>query len=171
MVLSILDFERSRNHRQGYDFLTRERDFMRWFPVAFLANGVFLVTLAGFEPTTLRYESSHLTTSPLYHSHGSGNEGFLDSSFKFACTPYVNWFYTHDLLKNDQEFDLLRPFWLCLKLIMPWRHSQIQLLALVWHFFINMAHSNQFFAILFCLLLIFLRVPALVKFSKAPLKS
>ena len=37
----ILDFELSRNQRQGSGFVSREVEFMRWFPVAFLANGVF----------------------------------------------------------------------------------------------------------------------------------
>ena len=30
---------------------SREVDLVRWFPVAFLASGVFMVTLAGFELT------------------------------------------------------------------------------------------------------------------------
>ena len=33
-------------------FFSREIDFMRYFPVAFLANGIFIVTHAGFELTT-----------------------------------------------------------------------------------------------------------------------
>ena len=41
----ILDFKRSRNQRQGFEFL-REVEFMRWFPVAFLTHGVFIVTRA-----------------------------------------------------------------------------------------------------------------------------
>ena len=51
MQLRILDFERSRKHRHCSEFF-REVDFTKWFPVAFLANGVFTVTRVGFELTT-----------------------------------------------------------------------------------------------------------------------
>ena len=40
---------------------------MRWFPVAFLTNGDFIVTRAGFEPTTSTLGVSlpiHYTTTP-----------------------------------------------------------------------------------------------------------
>ena len=38
----ILSFERSRNQRRGAEFFLGKVDFMRWFPVAFLTNGVLL---------------------------------------------------------------------------------------------------------------------------------
>ena len=47
----ILDFKLSRNQIHGSEFSTGEVDFARWFPVAFLINGVF-VTRGGFELTT-----------------------------------------------------------------------------------------------------------------------
>ena len=46
----------------------QEREFKRWFPVAFLANSVFVVTRAGFELTTpvLRVRKlNHHNTAPL----------------------------------------------------------------------------------------------------------
>ena len=48
----ILDFERTRNQRQGSKFFSREVEFMRWFPVAFLTNDVFTVTHGGIKLTT-----------------------------------------------------------------------------------------------------------------------
>ena len=39
----ILDFERSRKQVQGSEF-SRVVEFMRWFPVALLTNGVIKVT-------------------------------------------------------------------------------------------------------------------------------
>ena len=45
----ILDSERRRNQRQCSEFLV---DFMRWFTVAFHANGVFIGTHGGIELTT-----------------------------------------------------------------------------------------------------------------------
>ena len=48
----ILDFERSRNQRRGSEILSREVDFMGLFPVAFLTNGVFILTHGGIELTT-----------------------------------------------------------------------------------------------------------------------
>ena len=47
----ILCFERSRSQRQGSEF-SREVEFMMWFPVAFLTNGVFTVTHGGIELAT-----------------------------------------------------------------------------------------------------------------------
>ena len=46
----ILQFECSRNQRQGSTF-PRKVDFMRWFPMVFLANGTFNVTIGGIELT------------------------------------------------------------------------------------------------------------------------
>ena len=57
-------------------FLPRGVDVMRWFPIAFLTNGVFLVTLAGFELTTLALgvrTLSHYTTAPFNTCHASYN--------------------------------------------------------------------------------------------------
>ena len=51
MVFSILDFVRSRNQRQGSRVFSREVEFMKGFPVAFLANGVLQVTHGGIELT------------------------------------------------------------------------------------------------------------------------
>ena len=47
----ILDFERTRNQRQESDF-SGEVALMRWFSIAFFANGIFIVPLFGFELTT-----------------------------------------------------------------------------------------------------------------------
>ena len=43
---------------------SREVDFMTWFPVSFLSNGVYVVTHAGFELKVPFYDSAHLTTTP-----------------------------------------------------------------------------------------------------------
>ena len=40
----LLDFERNRSQRQGSEFVSREVEFMRWFPVAFLTNGAVIVS-------------------------------------------------------------------------------------------------------------------------------
>ena len=48
----IHDFEHSRSQRQGSEFFLGEVDFMRWFPVAFLTNGAFIVRHRGIELTT-----------------------------------------------------------------------------------------------------------------------
>ena len=40
---------------------------MGCFPVAFLTNGLFIVTRVGFELTTPPHESARLTTTPQYH--------------------------------------------------------------------------------------------------------
>ena len=48
----ILDLERSRNQRQGSEYFSREVEFMRWFPIAFLTSGVFIVAHGGIELTT-----------------------------------------------------------------------------------------------------------------------
>ena len=52
LLRCILDFERSRNQRQGSEFFSREVEFMRWFPVALLTNGDFFLVRAGFELKT-----------------------------------------------------------------------------------------------------------------------
>ena len=53
MHYCILDFERSRNQRQGSEFFHLGKwIFMRLFPVAFLTNGVLKVIHEGIELTT-----------------------------------------------------------------------------------------------------------------------
>ena len=52
LLRCILDFERSRNQRQGPEFFSREVEFMRWYPVVFLTNGVLKGTHGGIELTT-----------------------------------------------------------------------------------------------------------------------
>ena len=52
MLHSILDFEHSRNHRQGSELYSSEVGFTRWFPVAFLTNGVLKDAHGGSELTT-----------------------------------------------------------------------------------------------------------------------
>ena len=47
----ILDFECSRNQRQGSEFFSREGDFMRWFPVVSLNDGILKVTHEGIKLT------------------------------------------------------------------------------------------------------------------------
>ena len=59
----IPDLEISRNQRNGFEFFSRERDLMRWFPIAFLANAVLKVTLGGIELTILCHESACSTTA------------------------------------------------------------------------------------------------------------
>ena len=49
LLCDMLDFKRCRS--QSYESLSREVDFMGWFPVAFLINGAF-VKHVGFELTT-----------------------------------------------------------------------------------------------------------------------
>ena len=52
----------------GLWLFAREVDFMRWFPVAFLTDGVFIVTRAGIELTTLVLwlcMLNHYATKPL----------------------------------------------------------------------------------------------------------
>ena len=48
----ILNFKQGRDQRKGSEFFLGNWIFMRWFPVAFLTNGVFIVTHGGFELTT-----------------------------------------------------------------------------------------------------------------------
>ena len=52
VLKAILDFQRSRDQKQGPAFLPWNIGFMRWFPVVFLTNGVFIVTHGGIELTT-----------------------------------------------------------------------------------------------------------------------
>ena len=40
----ILDFDLSRNQRQGSEYFPGKVQFMRWFPVDFLTNGALNVT-------------------------------------------------------------------------------------------------------------------------------
>ena len=47
----ILDFELSRNQRQGSEFFLGKWIFMMWFPVAFITNGVLKVTHGEIELT------------------------------------------------------------------------------------------------------------------------
>ena len=52
-------------------------DFLRWFPVAFLTNGVFIVTHGGIELTTPVLSSSHDPcviefSRPLHHGTTTG---------------------------------------------------------------------------------------------------
>ena len=47
-----LDSKRSRNQRQGCEFFSRQVEFMRWFSVAFLTDGVFKVIHGGIEQIT-----------------------------------------------------------------------------------------------------------------------
>ena len=64
----ILDFERSRNQRQGSESFLGKWIFMRWLPVAFLTNGVFIVTHGGIELTTPAFRGrmlQHYTPAPL----------------------------------------------------------------------------------------------------------
>ena len=68
-------FKRSRSQRQGSGF-SRDVNFMRWFPVALLANSVFIATRAGFEPATpvlrVRMPNQYTATS-LTKGHKYGN--------------------------------------------------------------------------------------------------
>ena len=47
----ILDFERSKTRDRALSF-SREVEFMTWFSVTFLANGVLKMTHGGIELTT-----------------------------------------------------------------------------------------------------------------------
>ena len=64
MLCCILDFERGRKKRQDSEF-SREEDFIRWFPVAFLANVAVIVTGVGSELTTIRKNSLLSTKSSM----------------------------------------------------------------------------------------------------------
>ena len=76
----ILDFERSENQRLGSKFFSRKMDFMRWFRVAFHANGVFIATRVGFELTThvIWFRTlNHYTTVPqiyIWHPFAAGGQ-------------------------------------------------------------------------------------------------
>ena len=64
----ILDFRRSRNQRRGSEFFSSEVDFMRWFTVAFLTNGVFKSdTWRNQTDNPLCCESTCLTTEAYTH--------------------------------------------------------------------------------------------------------
>ena len=56
-------FKRSRDQRQGSEFLSRKLDFVRWSFVAFLSSGVFIITRAGIELITPVF--NHCNTTPL----------------------------------------------------------------------------------------------------------
>ena len=67
----ILDFERSRNQRQGSEFFQgsgiHEVEFMRWFPDAFLIDGVLKVARGGIAlktPVWRVHMLNHHATAP-----------------------------------------------------------------------------------------------------------